>query len=309
MSIDNFGGTIDIGNTKSSIVLPNLASKKDNAYVGFFIKIVSGSTINIRTVTQYVGINFTASLDKPLTFDPQDSIDTYYISSAPNSLTTPYSDNIVSGSTSTIIKLPSLSSSTTNDAYKNQWIYFTEGVVKGHVRFISGYDSTTNTLTIESLPDNPNTGDAFSIYSEFMGEYIMFGFFDVSWLSGFVDSVGGIGSFEVVSCLFCVLLIGGIFLALTQVEKSTSGAAARRGLDIPGVGHLSPRQPLIIQLPMETKPYPFHDSVFPRNTLAGGGVKIPGIGNISSKNPLVIQYINGRAYPFNPKIGFPHDSF
>jgi len=303
MSIDNFGGTIDIGNTKSIIVLPNLASKKDNAYLGFFIKIVSGSTINIRTITQYIGTNFTASLDKPLTFDPQDSIDTYYISSTPNSLTTPYSDNIVSGSTSTIIKLPN-SSSSTKDAYKNQWIYFTEGVVKGHVRFISGYDDFT--LTIESLPDNPNTGDAFSIYSEFMGEYIMFGFFDVSWLSGFVDSVGGIGSFEVVSCLFCVLLIGGIFLALTQVQRSGSNT---KGLDIPGVGHLNPTQPLIIQLPMETKPYPFHDSVFPRDTLIGGGVKIPGIGNISSKNPLVIQYINGRAYPFDSNLGFPHDSF
>lgn len=258
MSTDNFGGTIDVGNTKTSIVLPKTASTTNDAYKNFFIKIVHGTTINIRTITTYIGTTFTITLDQPLTFDPTNSTDTFYISSTPNSLTTPESGVIVNG-TQTTIKLNSSSSSTVADAYKNQWIYFT---ASKHVRFISGYDPTTFTLTIESLPEKPADGAAFSIYSEFMGEYVIFNSIDLFFLSGFIDSIGGINTFGIIiSVSSCLLIISSILVLTMGLKKPPGGS----GLDIPGIGHLSPRQPLVIQMPMQTQPYPLFSSPFPRN--------------------------------------------
>lgn len=83
-------------------------------------------------------------------------------------------------------------------------------------------------------------------------------------LSGLVDALGGAFSFQISSCLCCLLCIFSIFILIFFVSKK--GGKQGKGLKIPGIGTLGPQQPLVIQMPMQTKPYPFHNSPFPRDT-------------------------------------------
>jgi hypothetical protein len=84
-------------------------------------------------------------------------------------------------------------------------------------------------------------------------------------LSGLIDTFGGAFNFQISSCLSCLLCIFSIFILIFFVSKGGDKKGGK-GLKIPGIGTLGPQQPLVIQMPMQTKPYPFHDSVFPRDT-------------------------------------------
>jgi len=83
-------------------------------------------------------------------------------------------------------------------------------------------------------------------------------------LSGLVDTLGGAFSFQISSCLCCLLCIFSIFILIFFVAKKDGKKS--KGLRIPGIGTLGPQQPLVIQMPMMSKPYPFHNSPFPRDS-------------------------------------------
>jgi hypothetical protein len=82
-------------------------------------------------------------------------------------------------------------------------------------------------------------------------------------LSGIIDTIGGALNFEIASILCCVLCIISIILLVV-----TSGTTTKKhkGLKIPGIGTLSPQQPLVIEMPMQNAPYPFNDSPFPKDS-------------------------------------------
>jgi len=84
-------------------------------------------------------------------------------------------------------------------------------------------------------------------------------------LSGIIDTIGGALNFEIFSILSCLLSIFSIFILIFVVTSGESKGKSK-GLEIPGVGTLSPQQPLVIQMPIMSKPYPFNDSPFPRDT-------------------------------------------
>jgi hypothetical protein len=83
-------------------------------------------------------------------------------------------------------------------------------------------------------------------------------------LSGLIDTLGGAFNFEISSCLSCLLCLFSIFILIFFVSKKSGKQG--KGLKIPGIGTLGPQQPLVIQMPMQTQPYPFHDSPFPRDS-------------------------------------------
>jgi hypothetical protein len=85
-------------------------------------------------------------------------------------------------------------------------------------------------------------------------------------LSYLIDSIGGLFNFQIISlglslCCCCIIVSLSILLIKNQnvVQQNT-------GLFIPGIGNLGQQQPLIIHIPMQTKPYPFSQSSFPRDT-------------------------------------------
>lgn len=100
-------------------------------------------------------------------------------------------------------------------------------------------------------------------------KYIVFGIDFTDFLgldlSGFIDTLGGALNFEISSILSCLLSIFSIFILIFVVTSGKSKGKSK-GLEIPGVGTLSPQQPLVIQMPMQTAAYPFNSSPFPRDS-------------------------------------------
>lgn len=82
-------------------------------------------------------------------------------------------------------------------------------------------------------------------------------------LSGLVDTFGGAFNFQISSCLSCLLCIFSIFILIFFVVEQDEKKG--KGLKIPGIGTLGPQQPLVIQMPMQTQPYPLFSSPFPRD--------------------------------------------
>lgn len=70
-------------------------------------------------------------------------------------------------------------------------------------------------------------------------------------LSGIIDTLGGAFNFEISSGLSCLFCIFSIIILIFFVEKG---------------GGKNDKQPLVIEMPMMSKPYPFNDSPFPRDT-------------------------------------------
>lgn len=85
-------------------------------------------------------------------------------------------------------------------------------------------------------------------------------------LSGLIDTLGGAFNFEISSILSCLLSIFSIFILIFVVSGKGKGKGKGTGLKIPGIGTLSPQQPLVIQMPMQTAAYPFNSSPFPRDS-------------------------------------------
>ena len=88
-------------------------------------------------------------------------------------------------------------------------------------------------------------------------------------MSGLIDIFGGVFNFEIasiISIVSCCLLIVIAIIMFVIIKKKKGKAKADKGLVIPGIGKLGPEQPLIIEMPMQARPYPFPNSPFPRDT-------------------------------------------
>lgn len=156
-----------------------------------------------------------------------------------------------------------------DNVYKGYWILF-----KDQVRQVKNYKDNIITLDYD-LINVPAENEKIKLFAHFFNDYMVMGV-DFTNLMGvdfssLIDSVGGIFNFQIGSvvlcCCCCILVLSMLFFVVGKGRtKSGSGGGGGSGLYIPGLGKMGTQQPLIIQMPMQTKPYPYNDSPFPRDT-------------------------------------------
>lgn len=150
-----------------------------------------------------------------------------------------------------------------NNIYKGYWVIY-----KNSIRKVIEYKD--NQLTLEyDLGEAPAENDTIELYPRIFNDYISMGIDFTSFLgmdfSSLIDSLGGVFNFQISSSLSsccCLVVIVVLFFMISKKDGGKKG----KGLFIPGVGQMGAQQPLIIQMPMQTKPYPFNNSPFPRDT-------------------------------------------
>jgi len=260
-------GIVQKTSSKDVIVLNGDVSKTDDTYINFWIRVVSikNKQVAIRKVKSYKGSTKTITLDSSLPFTPEVEKDEFTISELKD-LKSNLDATVLANSTKLTLIL-SENAKKVDNVYKDYWIK-----INNNIRRVKDYKNNTITLDYD-LPNAPNTGDAINIYAHFFNDYIILGidFTNIGGtdLSGLIDIVGGVLNFQILTvassiccCLVCLICI---FIVTSKKGGGGSGGGSS-GLVIPGIGKLNPRQPLVIQMPMQTAPYPFPNSPFPRDT-------------------------------------------
>lgn len=150
-----------------------------------------------------------------------------------------------------------------NNIYKGYWIIYNK-----QIRKVVSYKNNELTLDRE-LNEAPKENDNISLFQHIFNDYISMGIDFTNFLgmdfSSLIDSLGGVFNFQIssgVSCCCCLMVILILFMMISKKAGGKKG----KGLFIPGIGQMGPQQPLIIQMPMQTKPYPYNNSPFPRDT-------------------------------------------
>lgn len=257
MSTDNFSGIVQNNSTNLNIILPDSASPVDDVYKDFFIEI---NNKHIRKIRSYNGASKTITLDYELSVPVTPTVDTFYISSIVPKTT--FDGALLQNSTNINLILPALAN-IIDGYYNNFYIEITSGKSKGNIRQIIAYKDDNATLDFK-LSDIPDKDDTFSIYSSFFNKYTLLGI-NFSFMSGIIDSIGGLFNFEISTAIFCIICLMCLssvsIVILTQSTKNKKNGHKGRdkhgGLNIPGIGRLGPHQPLIIQMPMQTAPFRF----------------------------------------------------
>lgn len=162
---------------------------------------------------------------------------------------------IKAGSTSEVIKLVDTAAKM-NKIYDNYWVLY-----NNQVRNVVEY--TNNTLVLDhELLEVPKEKGKLLLIHHFFNDYIMFGVIDFTNLlgmdfSGLIDSIGGIFNFQI-GALAVILLCCICCICISLIIVKTGGKGSRNYKSQP---------PIVIQLmPMQTQPYPFNNSPFPRDT-------------------------------------------
>lgn len=163
---------------------------------------------------------------------------------------------IKAGSTKNTIKLDDIAKKM-DKIYDNYWV-----VYNNQVRKVIGYSNNILELDHELL-EIPIEKSKLLLIHHFFNDYIVFGFIDFTNLLGMdfselINNIGGVFNFQIgalailiICCMCC------ISLSLLIVNSKRSSKASQS----------QSQQPIIIQLmPMQTQPYPFNDSPFPRST-------------------------------------------
>lgn len=172
---------------------------------------------------------------------------------------------VADGSTTTTIKLND-SDKNADKLYNNYFVLYSD-----QVRKVKEYKD--NILTLDfSLPKAPLKNDEIMLMPHFFNDYIILGIDFTDFLgmdfSSLIDGIGGLFNFQITSAgvsLCCCIVIVVLLIVVINRKKKLK-LQKNKGLFIPGIGNLSPQQPLVIQMPMQTKPYPFNNSPFPRST-------------------------------------------
>jgi hypothetical protein len=164
-------------------------------------------------------------------------------------------------STKKIIKLVD-NAKKVNNVYKGYWIVYNQ-----KIRKVVDYKNNQLTLDAE-LGEIPKENDKIGLYQHIFNDYISMGIDFTDFLgmdfSSLIDSLGGVFNFQMSSSLSscCCLIVIILLFFMIKKKKGKKG----KGLFIPGIGQMGSQQPLIIQMPMQTKPYPYNNSPFPRDT-------------------------------------------
>lgn len=266
-------GKTKTGSSSTEILLDDKSDKTNDFYKDLWIEITNKARdkIEVRKVKEYTGDKRKVILNEKLTFEPEDG-STYDI---PNTLrinVLKYKEMTVKANSSKN-KLPlSDADKKTDKLYNNYWVQFTSGDNNNYVRRVKNYLS--NALELDSeLPSNPKEGDKFRLLPFFVNNYIILGLDFTNLLgmdfSSLIDTVGGKFNFQigtVVCCVCCILCVCVMLLFLGKGKKGGGGGGGRSGIIIPGLGRMGSQQPLVIQMPMQTQPYPFPSIQFPRDT-------------------------------------------
>lgn len=156
-----------------------------------------------------------------------------------------------------------------DNVYNGYWILF-----KNEARRIKKYANNECILDFPFNSDNiPSENDQILLLPHFFNDYIILGLDFTNFLgmdfSSLIDSVGGTYTFTSSSCFSsscCLVILITLFMVIQSNDDIRSKRGNGKGLFIPGIGQMGSSQPLIVQLPMQTKPYPYMDSPFPRDT-------------------------------------------
>ena len=265
---DDLKGTVQKNSSKDVIVLDGKdLSSVDDKYIDFWIRIESSlnKNVSIRKIKSYKAATKTVTLDTALPFTPEVEKDAFTISKLQD-LKSNIDATVMSSSTVSNIILSSNAKKLDN-VYKDYWVK-----INNSIRQVKDYKNNTLTLDYD-LTNVPKEGDTVNIYAHFFNDYIIMGidFTDVGGtdMSGLIDIFGGVFNFEIasiISIVSCCLLIVIAIIMFVIIKKKKGKAKADKGLVIPGIGKLGPEQPLIIEMPMQARPYPFPNSPFPRDT-------------------------------------------
>lgn len=260
------------GSSASELLLDaKIASKSNDFYNGLWVQVSNRvkNKVEIRKITKYEGGDKQkAILNEELTFEPDVGESLYTISELMgiNDLQGP--EFIVKKDGTSKSRLPLTENARKMDGiYQGYWVYVISGNMTGYVRRVKDY--TNNVLVLDKdLPEKPNEGDKFKLLQHFFNNYIVFGIDFTNFLgmdfSALIDAVGGSFNFQfssIICVVFCIL-----FISMMTLYIKGGGGRPKKGLFIPGIGHMGPQQPLVIQMPMQTQPYPYKDSPFPRDT-------------------------------------------
>lgn len=259
------------GSSATEILLDEKTSSKVNDYYnGLWVQVSNKikNKVEIRKIKKYEGDKQRATFNEELTFEPDVGESLYSISElmGVNDLQGP--EYIVKKDGTSKNRLPLTENARKMDGiYKGYWVYMISGNLNGYVRRVKDY--INNVLVLEQdLPDKPNENEKFKLLPHFFNNYLVFGIDFTNFLgmdfSALIDAVGGSFNFQfssIICVVFCIL-----FISMMTLYVKGGGGRPRKGLFIPGLGHMSPQQPLVIQMPMQTQPYPFNDSPFPRDT-------------------------------------------
>lgn len=242
-------GIIQSGSTINNIKLPDTFNTNVTNY---FIRLENKNknTTSISKIKAYNDITKTVILYKDLKEIPQID-DLFTIDKLIDII--PFTNLYTKmTSTKTIIILDLI---VKKDEYKDYWIK-----INDEFRQIISCDINTITLNSE-LSELPKENDIIYIYRRVFNDYIILGIdftniFGID-LSNFINILGGIVNFQITSiiCIISLVLFSSVLILF--ISKDNDSIVKNNSNSL---------QPIIIQMPMQTRQYPFNDSPFPRST-------------------------------------------
>lgn len=261
-------GLVQIGSDKSNIILSYVLPKPPDQYKALWIRIVQDSFIDIRKITQYLPSEKKVTLDKELRFAPT-TLSKYDIGDYNIPSTKAIPIKVSKNSTKDRIKLEE-NVKKMDKIYDNYWIQITSGKSIHDVRQVKEYIDNSFVLDYP-LSNDINEGDNLLLLPHIFNDYILFGTIDFTDFLGMdfsslIDSLGGLFNFQMTTSVssLCCLVIISVLVVLVIKNKKKKLPSQNTGLFIPGIGRLSPQQPLVIQMPMQTKPFELPNSPFPK---------------------------------------------
>jgi hypothetical protein len=268
---------VQSGSDKTNIKLSDVLPVRTESYkdMDMWIRVTQEDFVDIRKISDYIEKDKKIILEKELSFIPTSKAkyDIGEFDLTNKALKQAYSQQLIVNKNSNKSKIMLNANDKKMDKiYDNYWIRVISGKAKNDVRLVKEYLNNTFILDYE-LSNDIVEGDKIILLQHYFNDYIMFGIIDFTDFLGMdfsslIDGIGGLFNFQITSAglsLCCCIIIVVIVIAVV-VKKKKIKAKKNKGLFIPGVGNLSPQQPLVIQMPMQTKPYPFANSPFPRST-------------------------------------------
>ena len=269
---------VQSGSDKTNIKLSDVLPVRTESYkdMDMWIRVTQEDFVDIRKISDYIEKDKKIILEKELSFIPTSKAkyDIGEFDLTNKALKQAYSQQLIVNKNSNKSKIMLNANDKKMDKiYDNYWIRVISGKAKNDVRLVKEYLNNTFILDYE-LSNDIVEGDKIILLQHYFNDYIMFGIIDFTDFLGMdfsslIDGIGGLFNFQITSAglsLCCCIIIVVVIVIAVVVKKKKIKAKKNKGLFIPGVGNLIPQQPLVIQMPMQTKPYPFANSPFPRST-------------------------------------------
>jgi len=265
-------GLVQNGSDKVNIKLDKKLPKPANSYKELWIRITHTSNIDIRKIKEYNESSKSVILESEIRNIPNKTTK-YDIGDFSKVDKSRYVELIVTGDdTKTQIKL-NANAKKMDKIYNKYWIKVISGNATDNVRQIKEYKNNTLILDYD-LSNNIKNGDKILLMSHYVNDYIMFGIIDFTNFIGMdfsslIDVFGGLFNFQLTTAGVCVcssIILVIIVVLIVKKSKKPLNKQNTGGLFVPGLGRMGAQQPVVIQMPMQTQPYPFRNSPFPRDT-------------------------------------------